>query len=148
MLTDAEVSPNGKWLAYDVLSSEPFRGDVFVQAFTGPGTRVHVSTGLAYNPSWSADGHTLFYLVNKDRDARAGISMFAVDIATSGDRLLAGTPRRLFDVSESQGCRPERCYDVTDGPRFLFRDSAVSKRVTASRMDLVLGWTSTLPKSR
>jgi len=148
MLTDAEVSPDGKWLAYDVLSSEPFRGDVFVQAFPGPGERVQVSTGLAYNPSWSADGRTLYYLVNKERDVRAGSGMFAVDIATSGDRLIVGAPRQMFDVPEPQGCRPKRCYDVTGGPRFLFHDSAASKRVTASRIDLILGWISTLPKPR
>ena len=40
--TGAAFSPNGRWLAY--VSDESGRGEIYVRAFPGPGTRVQLST--------------------------------------------------------------------------------------------------------
>ena len=58
-----------------------------------------------------------------------------------------GTPRELFRRSDGQGCARSRCYDISADGRFLFRDRTATKRETATRMDLVLNWTATLPRN-
>jgi len=134
MGTDANVSADGRWLAY--LS----KNNVFVQAFPGAGSRTQVSTGSVWNPKWSADGRTLYYM--------SFDSVFAADIAAAGT---AGTPRELFrhPVGQNQSCFVVRCYDISsDGPRFLFFDRTTNPPESVRRMDLVTNWTATLGKGR
>lgn len=136
--SEAVVSPDGRWLAYQS------RGEVVVQAFPGPGARTLVSTGRASNPAWSPDGRTLYYLQQLD----PGSAVVAVDINTTGG-LTAGTPRELFRHSQGQACANIRCYDLSsDGRRFLFRERTAAQTPPVTRMDLVLNWTSTLPRTR
>jgi Tol biopolymer transport system component len=136
---DPAISPDGRWMAYYRKGTE--RGDVFVEAFPGPGARTQASVGGGTNPSWSADGRTLYYL--SDRAA------VAVEIMASGSQLLAGTPHELFRSARLQNCLTRRCYDISpDGSRFLFRDYGTAPRVSVTRIDLVLNWTATLPTGR
>jgi eukaryotic-like serine/threonine-protein kinase len=137
---DPAVSRDGRWLAYASAQTTP--PNVFVQAFPGPGSRTQVSAGGGYNPMWSADGRTLYYL------GVGGTSAFAVDISVAG-AIAAGRPHELFRRPEGQGCSPGRCYDISaDGQRFLMRDRSAVKRESVTRMDLVLNWTATLGKGR
>jgi Tol biopolymer transport system component len=137
---DPAISPDGRWMAYYRKGDRV--GDVFVEAFPGPGTRTQVSVGGGFNPSWSADGRTLYYLSNP-------LAVVAVDIRASGPQLVAGTPHELFRTARFQGCTTRRCYDISpDGSRFLFRDYGTAPRVSVTRMDMVLNWTATLPSGR
>ena len=130
---DADVSPDGRWLAYN--SRHAGQLDVMVQAFPGPGPRTAVSVGRAQNPRWSPDGRTLYYL--------SGPSLFPVDVASAGE-LKAGKPRELFQPASGQACSPAHCYDLSaNGQRFLFH-SRLSSHEPLTRMDLVLNWTATL----
>jgi len=86
------------------------------------------------------------YYLRKVPDPR-GTIVFAVDITAAAGALTAGPPRELFRSPGSQISTP-RAHDVADGPRFLFRDRSAVKRASVTRMDLVLNWTSTLPKGR
>jgi hypothetical protein len=141
---DPDVSPDGRWLAYSTSTLTGQQANVVVQAFPGPGPRTQVSVGGGSDPAWSADGRTVYYLRTDDRST----IVFAVDITAAG-ALKAGTPRELFRRPDDQGCGLIRCYDIaTDGPRFLFRDRGAASRPSVTRMDLVLNWTSTLPKAR
>ena len=135
-----EVSPDGRWLAYD--STQPSTGEVVVQAFPGPGSRIQVSAGGGSNPAWSSDGRALFYL---QRVGAGGNAVVEVDISTR-PVLTVGKPRELFRRPESQRCNA-RCYDVSaDGQRFLLRDRTTAPRLSVSRVDLVLNWTAGLEK--
>jgi serine/threonine-protein kinase len=135
---DPAISPDGRWMAYR--TGERGR-DVFVEAFPGPGARTQVSVGGGDNPSWSADGRTLYYLSDR--------AVVAVDIRASGAQLIAGTPHELFRSARFQTCTNRRCYDISpDGSRFLFRDYGTAPRVSATRMEVVLNWTATLPTGR
>jgi len=140
-----EVSPDGRWLAYDTAPTD--KGEVVVQAFPGSGARLQISAGGGNNPVWSADGRTLYYLRQyRERDVSAD-ALVAVELATSPG-LTAGKPRELFRRSTSQRCTTGRCYDVAaDGRRFLMRDRSSETRASVTRMDLVLNWTSTLPRN-
>jgi len=103
-----------------------------------------VSAGRASNPAWSPDGRTLYYL----QQVGPGSAVVAVDITTTG-ALTVGTPRELFRQSQGQSCNNVRCYDLSsDGRRFLFRDSSAAHILSVTRMDLILNWTSTLPRSK
>jgi serine/threonine protein kinase/Tol biopolymer transport system component len=59
--SNAVLSPNGKWLAYQ--SDESGRYEVYVTAFPGPGGKYQVSNGGGGSPSWTADGKQLYYII-------------------------------------------------------------------------------------
>jgi Tol biopolymer transport system component len=59
--TNAVLSPNGKWLAYQ--SDESGRYEVYVTAFPAPEGKYQVSNGGGASPSWSADGKRLYYTI-------------------------------------------------------------------------------------
>ena len=138
---DADVSPDGRWLAYTSAESSP--ANVIVQPFPGPGPKVPVSAGGGRNPAWSRDGRTLYFL---DLNG-PGSSVFAADVRIA-DRITVGTPRPLFHLVDGQGCTPFRCYDIGDEGRFLFRERSAARRRSVNRMDLVLNWTATVGKGQ
>ena len=58
---NAEVAPDGRWLAYE--SSESGRLEIYVRPFPDVGGgRWQVSTGGGRTPFWSRNGQELFYL--------------------------------------------------------------------------------------
>ena len=117
--SEAEVSPDRRWLAFTAPATSP--RNVVVQAFPGPGLRMPVSpSGLENDPVWSADGRTLYY-INPLPD-RGGAAILSVDIAGADGAITASTPRELFRHPQSQTCGG-RCYDISDGPRFLLRET-------------------------
>lgn len=137
-----DVSPDGRWLAYD--STQTGAREVVVQAFPGPGLRTQVSAGGGADHAGSADGRTLYYL---RRVEPTGEAILAVDITTTSTGLTAGKPRELFRRPEQQSCGTTRCYDMSaDGQRFLFHDRGAIPHASVTRMDLILNWTSTLQK--
>jgi len=141
--TTPEMSPDGRWLAY--ASAQTGTQEVMVQAFPGPGAHVQISAGGGLNPAWSADGRTLYYLRELDQ---GGSAIVAVDISASSG-LGAGKPRELFRRPESQRCIFARCFDISaDGQRFLMIDRTAVRRLSVTRMDLILNWTATLGKGR
>jgi serine/threonine protein kinase/Tol biopolymer transport system component len=149
--TEADVSVDGRWLAYrsgGTGAQSSSADNVIVEAFPGRGSRTQVSAGGGRNPAWSADGRTLYYL-SITTPARPGSTVFAVEMKPEGAAIRAGTPRELFRRPDGQGCVGIRCYDILrDGPRFLFRERSLATRQSVNRMDLVLNWTATLPGNR
>ncbi|HEX5473514.1 MAG TPA: protein kinase [Vicinamibacterales bacterium] len=133
------ASPDGRWVAYDTNSDSP---EVVVQALPGPAPHLQISAGGGYDPLWSPDGRTLYY-IRRYTNPRSQAIM-AVDLATS-PTLHAGKARELFRRPDSQICLEERCYDISrDGTRFLLHEPAPGSHVSVTRMTLVLNWTATL----
>jgi Tol biopolymer transport system component len=56
---DAQISPDGKWIAYTSDESGP--KEAYVQAFPEPAERWQISTGGATNLRWGGDSRQLFY---------------------------------------------------------------------------------------
>jgi Tol biopolymer transport system component len=60
---NAEISPDGRWLAYESNDSGQFQ--IFVRPFPNVNTGLwQVSTGGGTQPLWAKKGHELFYLAS------------------------------------------------------------------------------------
>ena len=131
--THGEVSPDGRWLAYQ--SDESGETQVHVRPFPDAhGGHWQVSASGGAKPVWSPDGSELFYL--------AGRAMMAVTIQTA-PVFSAGSPTKLFEGRYRPGMSA-RAYDVSkDGQRFLMiKESAATAEVSPSpvNMVVVLNW--------
>lgn len=101
---NAELSPNGAWLAYQ--SNASGQNEIYVRPFPDLSRRWHVSTDGGDIPRWSPNGSELFYL--------AGSRMMAVDVdTTNSDELRFGTPTELYSSPQSASSY------ATDGTRFV-----------------------------
>ena len=56
----ASLSPDGRWLAYE--SNEGGRGEVYVQSYPSPATRVQVSRAGGSRPIWTKGGNELYFV--------------------------------------------------------------------------------------
>jgi len=110
---NAEISPDGRWLAYQSDETGEFR--VYVQSFPVKTGQRSVSPGLGADPIWSPDGRRLYY--------RSGGKVMAVDVQTEPDFRVLSAPRELFDRPEYttwQNPGPLRTWDISpDGTRFV-----------------------------
>jgi Tol biopolymer transport system component len=110
--TNAQISPDGKWLAY--ASDESSDWEIYVTTFPGAAGKWQVSRGGGTEPRWRGDGKEIFYL------AQGGM-LTAVPVSAV-DTFSSGTPTTLFQF---HGRAPISStdtfsYDVTkDGKRFL-----------------------------
>jgi serine/threonine-protein kinase len=104
-----EVSPDGRWLAYQ--SNESGRPEIHVRAFPDLDSgHWQVSTSGAGGLHWSRTGHELFFV----ELTGAGISLVAVPVRADGRTFVAGKPVPLFSMNGYS----ER-YDVAADGRFL-----------------------------
>ena len=58
--TQAQLSPDGRWLAY--ASDESGTSEVYVQPFPSSGGKWQISSGGGRQPRWRHDGKELFFL--------------------------------------------------------------------------------------
>ena len=126
---NAQISPDGHWLAYE--SNESGQEEVHVRPFPNVGDgRWQVSSGGGTVPLWARSGRELFY---RDREA-----LMSASVQTT-PTFSAGTPTKLF---EGYVFGLGRNYDVSrDGQRFLMiKDEAAGRETAAPRMVIVLNW--------
>jgi serine/threonine-protein kinase len=106
---DPQVSPDGRWLAYQ--SDETGRFEVYVRPY--PDVRAGrwtISTRGATTPRWSPDGRELFVLEE---------GQLAASRIDAGDTFRASPPARLFAVT-ALGGRLGSDFEVASDGRFLF----------------------------
>jgi eukaryotic-like serine/threonine-protein kinase len=148
----AQVSPNGKWLAYQGFQSGAGGGPrVYVRPY-GPGEgKYQLSTDPGGAPRWRNDGRELFFLeVGFPRAPRG--KLMAVDVGASTASFDRSAPHALFDSGAATFQHPPggpyQSYDVSrDGQRFL-----VARPVAATLGDdssntpvaVVLNWAAAL----
>lgn len=129
--TQAQFSPDGRWVAY--VSNESGQPEVYVQAFAGSPERRRISTTGGARPRWRRDGQELFYLSPDNK-------MMIVSVA-GGTTFEAGEPRTLFRINSGVW----QDYDVTaDGQRFLSNSAAVS--ASSLPITVVLNWKADLKR--
>jgi len=109
--TNAELSPNGRWMAYQ--SDESGQDEIYVRPYPNVNdNRVQVSTAGGTKPLWSRDGSELFYL-------EPPALLMSVAVEADGIDFSLGRRLPLPDVrmwNEGGG----RNYDVSlDGQTFL-----------------------------
>jgi serine/threonine-protein kinase len=110
----AEISPDGRWIAYQTNESGQFQ--VYVRPFPRVDDGKWLISSGGRMPAWSRDGRELFFLENVLFGAQ--LSLMAVPIETdSGFKV--GSPVKLIEGPYFAG-PGVRGYDVTaDGKRFL-----------------------------
>ena len=112
--TNGEVSPDGRWLAYQSTDAGPGQHtEVYVSPYPDVnGGKWQVSNAGGSRPCWSKDGKELFYV-------GATGTLMRVTVAP-GETWSPTKPERLLDRVYLVGQTPLRTYDVAkDGRRFL-----------------------------
>lgn len=110
--TAAQISPDGKWVAYSSNASK--RNEIYVRPLSQQLAGVwQVSTAGGDQPAWSKDGTELFY--------RDGAGMIALPVkGADGAAFVAGRAQRLFEGQFYRRTVAGRDYDVfPDGKSFL-----------------------------
>jgi Tol biopolymer transport system component len=133
----AQISPDGRWLAYSTGASG--RQEVYVRPFPASGGEWQVSNQGGGRPRWRADGKELFY-TGLDRDR-----MMAVNVSVEGGKFQSDTPRELFRMAPP---RPgvNSPYDVTPGgKRFLLMEGK-SDPLEVAPLTVVTNWQAGLKK--
>jgi serine/threonine protein kinase len=108
----AEVSPDGKWIAYNSVDAD--EREVFVESLQGSGTRPRkqVSADGGYEPHWRHDGRELYYITSDGQIA-------AVTVTPDGDTLRLDKPRKLFRVIVPGLGTTSNFHPAPDGKRFV-----------------------------
>jgi serine/threonine-protein kinase len=119
---NADISPDGRWLAYE--SNESGQFEVYVRPFPNVNDgRWQVSTGGGTVPVWARNGRELFFMTPRGESLMA-----AAILESSGSAAFRrATPIKLFDTrgyfAPTGGANQRdvgRTYDVSaDGRRFL-----------------------------
>jgi hypothetical protein len=121
----ASLSPDAKWIMYQVVEGE--QTPLYVQSFPTPGIKYQVAITNPGGAGWSRNGNEI--LVGRFDDN----TLYSVDVSTAGG-FRQGATHRLFRIAASQnfaGMAP-------DGQKFLFgRLKDVS---SLSRIEVVLNW--------
>jgi len=131
---NAELSPDGRWMAYQ--SDESGRWEIYVRPFPHVDDDLWpVSNAGGVKPLWSRDGRELFYLEPGPPTRLISVSIEATEtVFSSGLR----TPLLDWPYRGLQGAG--RTYDVSDdGQRFLAIEEGGAEGTTA-RIIVVQNW--------
>jgi Tol biopolymer transport system component len=131
--TQAQVSPDGRWLAYTTYESG--RDEVYVDSFPTAGHRQQVSVGGGMQPRWKRNGGELFYIAPDQ-------TLMAVPVTIGPGRFDPGRATPLFRTrlvpTGSQIDGWAAMYDVTaDGQRFLLNGAPAAPEPPIT---VVLNW--------
>ncbi len=132
--TDAQFSPDGRWIAY--ASNETGRYQVYVAPFPWTGARWQVSAQGGGHPRWRHDGKEIFF------QGPGGRQLMSAEVNGSGPFFNVGTIRTLFHLNEpgsvSAPNSSQRGYAVShDGQRFLI---ITSGETSSMRLNLIQNW--------
>jgi len=131
--TQAQVSPDGRWIAYTALDTG--RDEVYVDSFPTAGHRRQVSVDGGMQARWRRDGSELFYLTPDQM-------LMAVPVTSKSGYFDAGRATPLFRTrlvpTGSQITGVSAGYDVApDGQRFLINGPPAD---LGPQMTVVLNW--------
>jgi Tol biopolymer transport system component len=142
----AQLSPDGRWLAYQ--SDESGQPQVFVRSFPSGEAKYQASTIQGVRPRWRADGRELYYL---QAVAASGPPLVAVSVEPAGQGLVLGTPEPLFPFQANAGGGhdgPTSTYAPSpDGQRFLVvrPSTGGGNEGLQTPLTVVLNWQAGLP---
>jgi serine/threonine-protein kinase len=134
----AELSPDGRWIAYSSNESGSF--EVYVQPFPDISRgRWQISTDGGFSPAWSADGRELFYI-------RVGPFLGIMAVPIDGrEGFTAGLPKQLFAGPynfDAQG----RSWDVAPDGRFLMLKPETVQQGSNRTLVVVENWLEELKR--
>jgi serine/threonine-protein kinase len=136
---NGDVSPDGRWIAYESTESAP--SQIYVRPFPNVNDgRWQISSSGGTKPAWAPSGRELFFIDDKDR-------LTSVPVQTT-PAFAPGTATTLFEVKRSSIFA--RHYDVApDGKRFIvIKDTRAAGGDAAAgpppSLTVVLNWTEEL----
>jgi hypothetical protein len=137
---NGEISPDGRWLAYE--SDESQRAEIYVRPFPNVHSgRWKVSTGGGTRPAWARSGRELFYYVPG--------RLMAVSVQM-GTTPTFGTPHVVVDGAYVAPIGGRNYVVSPDGQRFLMiKDATPQTSSTApppSQLVVVLNWLEELKR--
>ncbi len=129
---DAQLSPDGRWFAYQ--SDESGRLEVYVQRVAGDGPRTRISTEGGGHARWRADGLEIFYL-----SLDGQLMSVPLKPSDSANGLGPGTPTPLFRarVGPVHGIALHHFIPSAKGDRFLL-DTLIEE--PAPPLTILLNW--------
>jgi serine/threonine-protein kinase len=137
---NGEVSPDGRWLAYE--SDESGQLEVYVRPFPDASAeRRQVSNSGGTRPSWTPTSRELFYLAPDG-------ALMSVPVGT-GPTWSARNPTRLFNGPYFSGSAANtgRTYDVSrDGLRFLMIKPIGPSAMAQSTIVVIQNWQEELKR--
>jgi serine/threonine-protein kinase len=136
---NGEISPDGRWLAYE--SNESGRSEIYVRPFPNVASgRWQVSSGGGTRALWARNGQELFYVT------LTGTLMSIRPEA--GITWTAGPPAKLFEgpYYVGGGGAAGRTYDVAPDGRFLMIKPAGTPDQVAATVIVVQNWTEELKR--
>jgi len=128
----AQFSPDGRWIAYN--TNETSRHEVKVVPFPPADDKWPISTDGGVQPTWSNDGHELYFLAPDG-------TLMAVEI-NPGAKFEPGMPHQLFETGISVSPQVEQYAPHPDGKRFL--SLKPSEQSAVFQFNVILNWTSLL----
>ncbi|HYM26247.1 MAG TPA: protein kinase [Vicinamibacterales bacterium] len=144
---NAEISPDGRWIAYS--SETSGLPEIYVRPFPNvDGGTWQVTTGGGLRPVWSRDGRELFY-VSIVTGGAAHIRIMAVPIR-SGPAFAFGNPVQAAEALGTAISGITHFYDVSaDGRRFLVirnPPNAAADKAPPAELHVVLNWDQELKR--
>jgi Tol biopolymer transport system component len=134
----AQVSPDGRWLAY--MSAESDQFEVYVRPFPGPGDKTQVSLAGGGWPRWSHDGSEIVYLAPDN-------TLMSVPVSARGSVFIPGEARKLFRIQPRRGSRLDAYqYDLSPDSRRILVNMHVEE-ATSAPITLIVNWPATLRRS-
>ncbi len=125
----AQLSPDGRWLAY--ASDESGKFEVYVQRFPAGGGKRQISAGGGIGPHWRRDGKELYYYTNDGK-------LMAL-LVRSGESFEMGAAVALFEFRSGSISPAVAPYTVTgDGQRFLV--NAIVDAEPRAPLTVVVNW--------
>jgi hypothetical protein len=107
-------SPDGRWVTYERWSPES-SNRVYVRPFPGPGVERPVSVEEGIQPSWAADGKTLYFRSGWSSETHG---LMAVDVNFAKDELELGVPRPIGVITNQATYEP-----TADGKGFIVAEA-------------------------
>jgi serine/threonine-protein kinase len=128
---NGEVSPDGRWLAYQ--SNESGQFQIFVRPFPAVDTgRWQLSSAGGQQPEWARNGRELFYL-----GSDGALMTVSVTTTSGSGGFTASTPVKLLEPRYYTAAGENnlgRTYDVSpDGRRFLMIKDVGNDQATVQR---------------
>ncbi len=138
-LTHGDLSPDGRWIAYQ--STESGTPEIYVQGVAGGSEKTHISTEGGFEPIWVRNGSEILF--------RTGpmLGRFFSAAVRSLSPFRADAPKLLFETPGIDATTPVRGWDASaDGRRFLVMRVGESTDKPATTLHVVLNWTEELTR--